>query len=314
MIIDATGLSNCVCTAVASGVIRSSHHEGESSAVLQALTDSVWSVFLTGESTSRLEATSVVVKVSYAAAKSELVTQSIVSGAVLVQITAGQVRTNTEAKTNNAVKVINGYGRSSSSTQSDAYHTDRDIRATMAGYLPGMLQESTVIKAVQQSQASELSRINALISQMLNDFYWVLNASEQGITLWEQELLITPAKDQSLTSRRLKVVEQLMGPKLMTKSEYEGIMNQFYECTVEQDRANFKVSTTIWSIRGIPENITEMEAAADEALPIYLEHEFLPTWLTWGEIEEYGLTGEEATQYTTEELSTTFLIPYKGGD
>ncbi|MEK5060472.1 hypothetical protein BK126_04390 [Paenibacillus sp. FSL H7-0326] len=312
MIIDATGLSNSVYTAAASGVIRCSYHAGDSLVVLQTHADSVWSAILSGESVSRFEVSAAAVKAFYAVAKSELSSQSIVSGATLIKVTVGQAGVRSGAIVFDAVKILNGYGQSSSLVKSNAYHTDRDIRASMARYLPGMLQESTIIKTVQQSQVTELSRTDSLISQMINDFYWVLNASEQGITLWEQELHISPNKDQSLSSRRLKVVERLMAPKLMTKAEYEGIVNQFYDCTVEQDRANFKVSSTIWSKRGIPENIAEMEAAADEALPIYLDHEFVPTWLTWGEIEDYGLTGEEAETYKSGELSEIFLLPYSG--
>ncbi|MFB9324256.1 hypothetical protein [Cryptosporangium minutisporangium] len=148
MIIDATGLSNSVCAATVSGVIRCSYYTGESSSVLQVHADSVWSANLSGESVSRFGLSAAAVKTFYAAAKSELSSQSIVNGATQIKVTVGHSVIRSGAIINDAVKVLNGYGQSSSSTNSNAYHTDRDIKGTMAGYLPGMLQESTIIKAV----------------------------------------------------------------------------------------------------------------------------------------------------------------------
>ncbi|MFD1135570.1 putative phage tail protein [Paenibacillus urinalis] len=197
------------------------------------------------------------------------------------------------------------------STRMEAYRTDRDIRAEMTDYLPRYYGDFPVISAMVQAEASEATRLHALVEALVFEFY-PETATDIGITRFEAECGIVTDRNKSLEARRAEVIKRRRGIGTVTLPKFTEIVNEFYDCTVEEKPNEFRVATTIWSKRGVPENIAEMEREVDAVLPAHLEHEFVPTWLTWGEIEDYGLTGEEAETYTAEELSTLFLIPYVG--
>ncbi|MFD2702798.1 putative phage tail protein [Paenibacillus shunpengii] len=198
------------------------------------------------------------------------------------------------------------------STRMEAYRTDRDIRAEMTDYLPRYYGDFPVVSAMIQAEASEATRLHALVEALVFEFY-PETATDIGITRFEAECGIVTDRTKSLEARRSEVIKRRRGIGTVTLPKFTGIVNEFYDCTVEEKPNEFRVATTIWSKRGVPENIAEMEREVNAVLPAHLEHEFVPTWLTWGEIEDYGLTGEEAEQYTGDELSKRFLFPYLGG-
>lgn len=196
-------------------------------------------------------------------------------------------------------------------TRMEAYRTDRDISAEITDYLPKYYGDFPLVGAMMQTEASEATRIHALVESLVYEFY-PETATDIGITRFESECGIVTDRSKSIEERRAAVIKKRRGVGTVTLPMFESLVNDYYDCTVEEKPNDFRVETTIWSKRGIPKNIAEMEREVDETIPAHLEHEFVYTWLTWGEIEDYGLTGEEAETYTSEELSKTFLVPYSG--
>jgi len=200
-------------------------------------------------------------------------------------------------------------GVSSGSTVVEAYIADRDVLASLSAALPPFLNESKTISSIQQAQGIEATRLFALAEQLLQD-YFVDTASEDGISLREESLEIKPRAGKSLEDRRVTIKRRMKRPELLTKQRFKQQLRDYYVCGVEVKPDEYRVVSTILSKRGVPEDISEMEALVDQVLPAHLEHEFIPTYLPYGEAEAVGLTWGEAAQYSCEELGKKFLIPF----
>ncbi|WP_211750243.1 putative phage tail protein [Paenibacillus sp. Marseille-Q4541] len=192
----------------------------------------------------------------------------------------------------------------------EAFISDKDIFNNMIKKLPSIFKEDAILKELLKMFAVEATILAATI-KWISDQKSVDLASEVGLKRFEKELRIIPDANSTVDERRLIIKDRLKRPDILTKKRYTEIMNTFYDMTVDELTDVQRVVSTIWSVRGIPKNIKDIKQTAEKVLPAHLEYEIVPTWLTWGEIEDYGLTGEEAETYTTEELSEAFLFPYE---
>ncbi|MFD2703781.1 putative phage tail protein, partial [Paenibacillus shunpengii] len=227
--------------------------------------------------------------VSMSAGISSMKGFAVVNGATLVRVSSTRVSTlSMGGAANNATRIMIAAADSLMSITTEGFYHERDIAEAMYESVPPIFTRIDEYKQIQKAQSTELHRFAALREEALNDLSYVDRLSLKGVRKFETRLKIPTDESKSLLLRRDAIKNRLQGPGLIQESTFNEMMNTFYDTTVEQDRAHDIVRTTIWSKRGIPDNISEMEEVAEDVLPIYLEHEFIPTWLTWGEIEEYG--------------------------
>lgn len=158
----------------------------------------------------------------------------------------------------------------------EAFATSRDISQALKDFLPGFLQQSSLFSSAQKLQVAEIIRLLAVIEE------------------FRRHLL--PGKN--------------LRPEPMTTTAFKKLVNDFYASKVDQYPADYRLTTTILSKRGVPGNLATMEKTVEKSLPAHLLHEFIPTYLPWDEIEEVKLTWDQIDQYPSwDQFETTFLIP-----
>jgi hypothetical protein len=199
-------------------------------------------------------------------------------------------------------------GTSTSNAKAEAFHTAKDISESIRTLLPELLKESNTIKALQEAQGIESTRLFSLVEQLVQE-YMVDTASAEGITMLEEELGIKP-QFKPLLQRKQDIKQRLKQPEILTKQRFKEHLDNYHICSVEERPNEHRVISTILSKRGVPDEITDMDATVDRVLPAHLVHEFNYTWLPWDEIEEVGLTWDQADTYDGDELETAFLIPF----
>lgn len=201
-------------------------------------------------------------------------------------------------------------GSSYGSASGEAFVADRDVYAAIRSNLPDLLQQSVLIKSLQQAQGVESVRLLALVQQLLQD-YFVDTASEASLGIREAELQLRVKPEYTLQQRRQRIKQRLRGPGILTKQRYaDDLRDNYYACKVEEWPADYRVKATILSIRGVPEEYNELVDFADSLLPSHLVNEIEPTYLPWDEIDEVNLTWDQAEQIPSwDQLETTFLIP-----
>lgn len=167
-------------------------------------------------------------------------------------------------------------GQADGQATAEAFATSRDISQALKDFLPGFLQQSSLFSAAQKLQVAEIIRLLAVIEE------------------FRREML--PGKNRR--------------PEPMTTTAFKKLVNDFYASKVDQYPADYRLTTTILSKRGVPGNLPTMEKTVEKSLPAHLLHEFIPTYLPWDEIEEVNLTWDQAEKIPTwDQLEATFLIP-----
>ncbi|QID16055.1 hypothetical protein [Paenibacillus sp. RUD330] len=167
-------------------------------------------------------------------------------------------------------------GKSAGSAEVETFVSDRDVSEAIRGYVPDFLRGSSLFSKAQVIQSVEMIRLLAKIEQLRRDMF----------------------------------AGQRQTPEPITSDVFKTVVNRFHGSLVTQSPADYKVTTTILSVRGVPEDIVEMDEVVGSTLPAHLDYEIIPTFLPWDEIEEVSLTWNQVEQIPSwDQLETTFLIP-----
>ncbi|CDN44189.1 hypothetical protein [Paenibacillus sp. P22] len=167
-------------------------------------------------------------------------------------------------------------GQADGQATAEAFATSRDISQALKDFLPGFLQQSSLFSAAQKLQVAEIIRLLAVIEEFRRD--------------------LLPGKNRR--------------PESMTTPAFKAMVNNFYRSKVNVYPDEYRLKTTIYSKRGIPENIAEMEGVVEQRLSAHLLHEFNFTYLPFDEMEEVKLTLEQMQGMGSfDQIERTFLIP-----
>jgi len=188
----------------------------------------------------------------------------------------------------------------------EAFNFDRDVQASFENYLPKLYQEFEDITKMMQVEANEITRLMAIINSVIDQAY--PNRATYTLDRWEKELGITTIPQRSETSRRHFINAKLKGVGTVTKDLINDIVNSFYFSEVTEVPSEIKTKIKLLGKRGIPKNLEDINAAVTDVIPAHVDHEYEYTYLTWGEVEQAGLTWEEANSFTHEQIVKTFLI------
>jgi hypothetical protein len=195
----------------------------------------------------------------------------------------------------------------STSATLEAYQTDLEIDKYIYDYLPRYYGDFRQVVEMLKTEASEFTRLRALLLDVLNQFY--VETATYGLDRWEKITDIEYLPQRSIPSRRHYINAKLRGTGTVTPALLKSIVDAFYTSEIYEEPSDYKVRIKLVGKRGVPKNLEDIEAAVNDVIPAHLQPYFEFTYLPWSEVEAAGLTWEQAEQYTAEDLEEAFLLP-----
>jgi Uncharacterised protein conserved in bacteria (DUF2313) len=195
----------------------------------------------------------------------------------------------------------------SASSMLEAYQTDLDIDKYIYDYLPRFYGDFREVVEMLKTEASEFTRLRALLLDVLNQFY--VETATYGLDRWEKITDIEYLPQRSIPSRRHYIAAKLRGIGTVTPALLKSIVDAFYTAEIYEEPSEYKIRIKLVGKRGVPKNLEDIEAAVNDVIPAHILPYFEFTYLPWSEVEAAGLTWEQAEQYTAEELEEAFLLP-----
>jgi hypothetical protein len=195
----------------------------------------------------------------------------------------------------------------STSATLEAYQTDLEIDKYIHDYLPRYYGDFRQVVEMLKTEASEFTRLRALLLDVLNQFY--VETATYGLDRWEKITDIEYLPQRSIPSRRHYINAKLRGTGTVTPALLKSIVDAFYTSEIYEEPSEYKVRIKLVGKRGVPKNLEDIEAAVNDVIPAHLQPYFEFTYLPWSEVEAAGLTWEQAEQYTAEDLEEAFLLP-----
>jgi Uncharacterised protein conserved in bacteria (DUF2313) len=189
----------------------------------------------------------------------------------------------------------------------EAYQTDLEIDKYIYDYLPRYYGDFRQVVEMLKTEASEFTRLRALLLDVLNQFY--VETATYGLDRWEKNTDIEYLPQRSIPSRRHYINAKLRGTGTVTPTLLKSIVDAFYTAEIYEEPSDYKVRIKLVGKRGVPKNLEDIETAVNDVIPAHLQPYFEFTYLPWSEVEAVGLTWEQAEQYTAEELEEAFLLP-----
>jgi hypothetical protein len=189
----------------------------------------------------------------------------------------------------------------------EAYQTDLEIDKYIHDYLPRFYGDFEQVVEMLKTESSEFTRLRALLLDVLNQFY--VESATYGLDRWESITDIEYLEQRSIVSRRHYINAKLRGVGTVTPALLKSVVDAFYTAEVYEENGDYKVRIKLIGKRGVPKNLEDIETAVNDVIPAHLQPYFEFTYLPWSEVEEAGLTWEQAGQYTAEELEEAFLLP-----
>lgn len=187
------------------------------------------------------------------------------------------------------------------------YYYDGDIRSALSKMLPEIVSSTETFINLQNIQGNKLTELYAKINDMFNQFF--VNTATHGLDDWEEFIGITTDANYTTAERIEKIKSRMiLNYQTIPTSQFDKIMDTYYQCNVTEDFNNSSVNITVLGIRGIPPKINDMIKDAEDLLPCHLAYNFIYTYLTWYEIEATDIKWEKVDTYIWNGLETAFLI------
>ncbi|MBX6361374.1 MAG: DUF2313 domain-containing protein [Acidobacterium ailaaui] len=255
---------------------------------------------LTGQAT----ATGKVIKIVKAAGNSIGATTVNASNFVVIKYGKSSIK-STVGATASAWKYKTISATITTTAMLEAYQTDRDIAQDMHDYLPRYYDDFKDVVAAIQAEASEFTRIQAKLRELLDQFY--VESATFGLDRWESLVGIEHIPQRSEISRRHFIEAKLRGAGTTTLARLNDIVNAFYGFETTELPSENAVNFKLVSRRGIPKNLEDIQAAVNDVIPAHIDPRYEFTYLPWNELEASKMRWSDAKEFTWKALEESFL-------
>lgn len=166
----------------------------------------------------------------------------------------------------------------------------RDVNSSMWLSLPNFYEELREARAIINPESDEFDRLDDNISDVLSQFF--VESATWGLAYWERAFGITTDESKSYDQRRSVILSKMRGSGSVTVSLIEEVAEAYDngDVAVSLDPASYTVTITFISTKGIPQNIDDTEQALRDIIPAHMAIEFKFTYMTWDDLNGYGLT------------------------
>ncbi|MCS7463372.1 YmfQ family protein [Paenibacillus doosanensis] len=160
----------------------------------------------------------------------------------------------------------------------------------MGDYLPLYYRDSVAANGILTAESTELADLNAEISDVLAQYF--VDTATWGLAHWERICGIATDKAKPPEQRRSVIKSKLRGIGTVTVSLIKNVAEAYVngEVGVTEDNANYSLTITFISSRGIPPNLDDIQSVLRETIPAHLGLTFKFTYLIWSELDALGWT------------------------
>lgn len=169
----------------------------------------------------------------------------------------------------------------------------RDINRDMWSYLPNFYEDIRESRAIINPESKEFERLDGNIRDVLSQFF--VDTATWGLANWERVFDIAADETKPIDQRRSVIKSKMRGAGTVTISLIEEVAEAYDNGDVDVvlDHANYIVTITFISTKGIPPNLADIENALREIIPAHLAIDFVFTYLTWDELDSANLTWDD---------------------
>lgn len=160
----------------------------------------------------------------------------------------------------------------------------------MIDSVPGYYQYATVYAAIQQAIADELDAVSA-DNDDLKDQFFIVRAT-WGLKYWEEALGIPVVETDSYEIRRSRVLAKWRGVGNFSADLVKSVCEAFTngEVSVAFNLATSIVTVTFIGVRGVPPNLSDLQAQIDNLVHAHLGLEWAFTYMRWDEYDAANKT------------------------
>lgn len=215
----------------------------------------------------------------------------------------------------------------------------RNIERDMFDYLPKIYEDFRESRGMVESEAAEMERLNALIADILSQFY--VDTATWGLTEWERICGLPIAVNYtnydamaqnnvhystlegftwdeieskyvpSANERRSAVKSKLRGFGTMTHAKIAEICGAYTGGTVavKEYPAEYRVTIEFTDTTGVPANMETLQSVLRDLMPAHLVVEYLYRYLRWNELDSYAYSWDvlDAKVYTWDEFQEAVI-------
>lgn len=178
----------------------------------------------------------------------------------------------------------------------------------LLSYQPDYYKNSEVMANINNANAIELELLNLSIKDTSNQM--LINTATTSLSRWEKVLGLDNANNYNTDYRRTRILSKLKGQGTFTINFLKNIASSFENSDVEvlEDNANYTFSIKFIGTKGVPPNLDDLKVIIEELKPAHLGVNYIFTWLTWSEHDNYNKTWNV---WDTLNLTWNMLETYK---
>ncbi|UAW07792.1 putative portal protein [Psychrobacillus phage PVJ1] len=182
----------------------------------------------------------------------------------------------------------------------EIYVYDRDIRASMLGYLPPYYKDIKDIQSLIVSEANEFTMLYAKLDELFNQFF--IDTATYSLADWENATNVRRRK-QTLEDRRMLVKQKFTGLGTVTPVVLKEVVDEFFEVEVNELPEPSVIELKRINRRGRYGNLDEVKETVDEIIPRHLQPRFVFDFLPWRELDMIRRPWSEVSELSFAEIS-----------
>lgn len=173
-------------------------------------------------------------------------------------------------------------------------------------YLPKYYQTSQIMLNITGAESTEIEIFKTKLALVMNQF--IVDTATYALEDWEKELGIPVDNSKPAEYRRSVIKSKMRGSGTITIMLLKNVAESYVNGSVEvaEDNANYKFTVTFVDDRGIPPNLTDLQAAIESIKPAHLGVEYVFTYNTYQYVSQFThaqLAAFTHDQIRNEELS-----------
>jgi uncharacterized protein YmfQ (DUF2313 family) len=155
---------------------------------------------------------------------------------------------------------------------------------TLKTYVPDFITQSKTFQAVYNSQGPELDNLQSIATDIVNQCF--VGTATWGLDIWENTLGIPTVPGKPYDQRKSLIISKLRGVGTVNAALIQSISDSYSDgnVSVAVDTTNYTVTVTFNDIRGIPQNVDDIQTVLASVLPAHLSLTFKFTYTLVGDL------------------------------
>lgn len=174
----------------------------------------------------------------------------------------------------------------------------------MATYLPRYYESSRVMQSLMHVEGEEFDQLRGALTGTLDQF--TVRSATWGLDIWEKELGLSPAQEQTEDERKDRIVSRLRGVGTATISKIREVAEAYSMGAVDvvEDYENYTIKIIFIDTTGVPSNLNDLKEVVRAVLPAHLAHIFEFNYFIWSELDAMEWTWDQldALQLTWDQM------------